>query len=178
MDAWEMLARLAREVQRFWGPIVIFSYVCGIGCCVTALISAAQQAGDARDARPVLIPLVLKVLAGIFLLALPGALDVMSWTVFRHSTFDVLSYSPPSSDKLAYVTITVYGLGVLGLCAFVRAGLLLYRCADARGSGDSSIGAVIFYLIGGIAGVNFVPLTKIIGATIGGSFGQTLSTIF
>jgi len=168
-----VLDNLAKILPHWWDPIIYFSFLLGVIFFVGSLIYLGNNYGRDPEAPKKAFG---GVVVAVCLANLPGVLDMVSMSMFQIKAATGLSYSAPGTNPAgSMIKVSVYLIKIVGLVGVVK-GLSIMRSA-VMGGGKGLGGASIAYILGGTACVNCVFFAKLLGSSLGGKLGSSITGI-
>lgn len=168
-----VLDNLARILQHWWNPIIYFSFLLGVIFFVGSLIYLGNNYGRDPEASKKAFG---GIIVGVCLANLPGVLDMISMSMFQTQSATGLSYSVSGKNSAgSMIRFSVYLIKIVGLIGVVK-GLSIMRSA-VMGGGKGLGGVSVAYVLGGTACVNFVFFAKLMGSSLGGKLGSSITGI-
>jgi len=165
----QMMQNLKRDLPHLVKFIAAVSYTGGVWFVFSAL-HELRIYGQARTMMPTNINLsgpLIRLVVGVFMMFLPGFINVSIYTLWNYSSTEILLY--PADIKAGWSDIiqgVVALIRVIGYIAFVR-GLILVTRSARQGVPPGMLSKAITHIIGGLLAINIVGTIDAIKGTFG-----------
>lgn len=167
----EILGNLITSLDAAITPLTIVAWLVGFVFLGLGVIGMKRAGDHGQGCGRYLCSIVI----GLFLMAITGALNALSESIFGHET-QMLSSVPSASGPVgSYVAFGITLVVVVGYYCVIKGFVKLKATGDGK---DDQFWSGLTHILGGLVCCNIVSFARILGASAGGVVQDVVNKLF
>lgn len=163
------LQNIQDKIPAVFRLIIAISYVTGILFVTLGVFKlkaygqmTIYQSASANMSGPLIFFFV-----GVVLIALPGIVDVIMYSLWGHGAADAIRYEEAFGSWADFMTPVVMIIQIIGYVSFIRGWILISKLGTS-GPQPGTLSKGITHIIGGIIAINILGTWQVIANTLQG----------